>query len=370
MLKTCRNSNVNSSSWPIGGVRNISEAAGSSIQCQAIVDSDGDTITATPSSSFSSSGSSGIDELEYVDDNNNGCGLRGVRLWENLETTEQRNTNGLHVIVINQRGWVKRDNDDDPHRLYNATPRLKPQDQNAKIHLEPLDIGEPSSPCESCSSAHAESIPTAKRSPTRVPITPTSPTADAEDADTERTDVERKKRDRKHRNWVMSDPQCPTPQRPCDFEEDTWGLRSNLAAYAREQRARTAARKHASSQPKPKAFPATAYNTLDASPPPKFGDRETGLFWRPRGADDDGSTASGDELASTMPSDDDEQFMFSRRSVGPAPTTSPPRRRPGSPYPFTGGRQVGEAEGGKNTMGLSIDIPSVALDSYGGESKQ
>ena len=275
------------------------------------------------------------------------------------------NTNGLHVVVINQRGWVKKDNDDDPHRLYNATPRLKPQDQYAKIDLEPLDIGEPLSPCDSCSSAHAESIPTAKRSPARVPITPTSPTADAEDADTEKTDVDRKTRDRKHRNSALSAPQRPAQQRPaqqrpCDFEEDPWGLSSNLAAYAREQRARTAASKHASSQPKPKAFPAAAYDTLDASPPPEFGDRETGLFWRSREADGDGS----------IPSDGDEHFMFSRRSVGPARTTSPPRRRPGSPYPFTGGRQAGGAEGGKNTMGLSIDIPSVALDSYDGESKQ
>lgn len=180
-----RNNNVNVPSWTIGGVRNSSEAAGSSIQCQVIVDSDGDTITATPSSSSSSSSSSGIDELEYVDDDNDGCDLQGVRLREHLEAREQMNTNGLHIVVINERGWVKRDNDDDPHRLYNATPRLEPQDQDAKIDLEPLDIGEPLSPCDSCS-AHAESIPTAKRSPARVPITPTSPTADGEDADTEK----------------------------------------------------------------------------------------------------------------------------------------------------------------------------------------
>ena len=331
MLKIYRNSNVKSSFWPIGGVPNSSEAAGTSVQRQVIVDSDGDTINATPSSSPSSA-SSGIDELEYVDDDNDGCGSRGVRLSEHLEPRGQRNTNGLHVIVINQRRGVEGDDDNnDPYRLYNATPRLKPQDQNAKIDLEPLDIGEPSSPCDSCSSAHAESIPTAKRSLARVPIIPTSPTADAEDADTERTDVERKKRDRKH----------------------------------------------ASGWPRRKALSAVAHDTLNASSPRESGSRETGLFWRSREADDDGSTALRAELASIISSDDDdERFMFetpletSRRSVGPALTTSPHRKRPGSPYPFAGGRQAGWGEAGKSTMGLSIDIPDVALDSCDGEGKQ
>ena len=158
----------------------FSEAAGPSNQHHPRFDSDDDAIIMTPSSSSSSSDSSiGTDELEYA-----GLGY---------DPYDRRQRNTTASYGIDQLEFVKKDDDDDdPYGLYYATPRLSPQDQNVRIDIDHLDIREPpprSPSCDSCTSAHAESIPTAKRSPVRVPITPTSPTADAEDAETEKNGV-------------------------------------------------------------------------------------------------------------------------------------------------------------------------------------
>lgn len=191
---------------PMGGGWNNSEAPGPSNEHDTTIDSDDNAITMTPSSFSSSDASSGTDEIEYVNDDR--CGRQGVRLREPREDRKHRNTNALQSF--DQRRCVGECREDhDPYSLYYASPRLNPQDQDARTEVKALDIREPNSPCDSCSSAHAETIPTAKRSPARVPITPTSPTADANDADTEKTDVERKQRERKNRNSETTAPQGP-----------------------------------------------------------------------------------------------------------------------------------------------------------------
>ena len=170
----------------------ISEAAGPSNQLHPRFDSDDDAITMTPSSSSSSSDSSiGIDELEYAGLGYDPYSPQAIRDRSSLGDRRQRNATALYGI--DPLEFVKKDDDDDdPYNLYYATPRLSPQDQNVRTDIDHLDIREPaprSPSCDSCTSAHAESIPTAKRSPVRVPMTPTSPTADAEDAETEKNGV-------------------------------------------------------------------------------------------------------------------------------------------------------------------------------------
>ena len=349
-------------------------------------DSEGDTITMTPSSPSSSNGSSGIDEPEYVDDDQ--YGHQGVRLREPLEDRKQRKPNGSHTI--DRCGYVQEedDDDDDPYGLYYATPRMSPQDQNARIDVETLNIREPHSPCDSCSSAHAASIPTAKQSVVRVPITPTSPTADAEDADTEKTDVERKQRERKNRNSAT-----PILQRPHaitsntlppygtnlllgiaptlgDDEENTRALESNLRAHILEPRDRTGASTRTSGKPKPKPPPmsAPAFYTRPATPPLDLRDWEAGLFWRSQGADGSGGAASRDEQAYMVPFDEIMVDMRTgmRRRVHP-PMRPRQRKRPGSPYPFVQGRQAAGPGGGRGMRDLSLVIPDVEVKSHRGE---
>ena len=117
--------------------------------------------------SSSSTTSSVIDEPKYAIDDNDQQILPLAKLREYLEAKKQSPTNGMHST--DQRGCLEGADDDDTRALYHATPRLRPRHQNAKINLKPLDIVEPQSPCDSCSSAHARSIPTAKRSPARSP---------------------------------------------------------------------------------------------------------------------------------------------------------------------------------------------------------
>ena len=175
--------------------RNVKEVA----KAPGPLDSDGDAISMTPSSpsSFLCSSSSGVDELEYVDDDDD------VKGREQLQDRKKKNITS--PFTIGKSGCPDAeafDNCQCPKCLYYATPRLDPL--KTTTDPEPLDLGPPPSPCDSCSSTHAESIPTAKRSSVRVPITPTSPTADAEDADTEKTDVERKQRERRNRVPTLS----------------------------------------------------------------------------------------------------------------------------------------------------------------------
>ena len=347
-------------------------------------DSDGDTITMTPSSSSSSNGSSGIDEPEYVDDDR--YGHQGVRLREPLEDRKQKKPNASHTI--DQCGYVETEeegDDDDPYGLYYATPRMSPQDQNARINVEPLNIGEPHSPCDSCSSAHAESIPTAKRSPVRVPITPTSPTADAEDADTEKTDVERKQRERRNRNSATSILQRPhavtsktlppygtnllfgKPPILGDDEENTGALESDLRAHILEPRDCTGASTRTSGKPKSKLSPmsAPAFNTRPATSPLDLRDWEAGLFWRSQEADVSGSAASRDEQAYMVTSDGEiivDTRTGMRRRIYPS-VRPRQRKRPGSPYPFVQGRQAA-GPGGRGFRNLSLEIPDVGIQSH------
>lgn len=344
----------------------------------------------TPSSPTTANDSSGIEELEYVDDAHVRYDVQGVRLCEPFESREWRNTNAS--ITIDRREWVEEDydDDDDPHGLYYATPRLSPLHQNARTDIGPLDIRRPPSPCDSCSSAHAESIPIAKRSPVRVPITPTSPTADADDADTEKTDVERKQRERKNRNSSRSAPQSPHTNTsrtlpPYDtnsifFEIDpnhgnnedlTMALQSNIRAHALEQRQRTAASTRSSGKPKPKCSPLSAPALYPRPATSHQGDREAGLFWRSREADGSMNAASRDENFS--PVSLEGKLMVNKRTgslrrFGPAAARALPRRRSRSPYPFVDGRQAGGAEGGRGLRGmLSLEIPGAGLDDPGKE---
>lgn len=371
---------VKCSSWPIGCGWNNSEAAGPSNQHNPTLDSDGDAITMTPSSSSSSNASSGIDELEYVDDDDGRYGLQGVRLREPVGDRKQKDTSASYTM--DWRRYVEDNNDDDPYGLYYVTPRLSPQDQNGRTDIEPLDIGAPPSPCDSCSSARAESIPTAKRSPVRVPITPTSPTADADDADTEKTDVERKQRERKTRNPAMSAPQSPhahisrtSPPYGTniislridpylgDDEKNTSALESHHTAHDPEHRDRPAASTRASSKSKPKPSPMSvpAVDTRPAHPPLDWGKQETGLIWRSREAENSASAASRDENADVVSFDGRvvaETRAGVRRRIQ-RPVRSPQRKRAKSPYPMAEGRQ--------GPRDLSLEIPDAGNDSHGRE---
>ena len=306
MLKANRDRIVKRSSSPLGCGRSNSETAGPSSQHHPAFDSDGDAITITPSSCSypPSNDSSGIDEPEYVDDDR--YNHQGARLREPLKGRKQRNSNASNPI--DERSYVKIEvgsDDDDSFGLYYATPRLSPQDQNGRTDLEPLNIGEPHSPCGSCSSTHAESIPTAQPSPVRVPITPTSPTADADDADTEKTDVERKQRERKRRNSPTSAPQSP----------------------------------HA--------------NTSRRTPPydPNIVFSGAGPF-----------TISSDGQIMV------DKKTGMRRRVHPSMSVRPrQRKRPGSPYPFAERRQAAGPGGGRGQKGLSVEIPDAGFGSHRGE---
>ncbi|CAD6593420.1 MAG: hypothetical protein ASARMPRED_007507 [Alectoria sarmentosa] len=365
------------SSSRMGGGWNNGETTGPFNEHSPTLDSDGDAITRTPSSSTSNA-SSGSDEPE--DDDNDRGGCQGVRL------RKPRNTKPL--CIIDQRGYIE---GDCPSGLYYATPRLSPQDQNAETHTESFIIGEPPSPCDSCSSAHAESIPTAKRSPARVPITPTSPTADADDADTEKTDNERKQRERKNRNLAKAATQTANSNMsmmvpPCrthtvlhgidpnpgdniancaviessitspaleegahsagDDAENTRVQESNLAAQALDQRSTSV-----SPKPTPSPTPASALHTRPATPPRDQRDRETGLYRR-----------SGQAAKADMP--------IGMRDEGGPLARPPPRRRPMSPYPFAKERQATGPEGGRHLRDLSLEIPDAGFDSHDGEGEQ
>lgn len=346
-------------SWPTSASRNNSETAGSLGQHHATIDSDSDTVISTPSSS-SSNAPPGIDEPEYVEDDRYSC--HGVKLPEPLEDRERRNSNASDTI--DQCGYVEDDDDDDDsHGLYNATPRLSPQDRNAGRHVERIDIGPPPSPCDSCTSAHAGSIPTVKRCPVRVPITPTSPTADGDDADTEKTDVERKQRERKKRNPETSarpNPHANTsttlPRLEPEFRDDSENMRTiqqNLRTHGLGRRERTAASIYMSSKQKPTPSPITlpVLSTSPVTPPLCERDREAGLYWRSSQAKDKGNAALGDTEYGILPS----------------PTRSPQPRRPRSPYPFAAGRLAAGAEGGRGLSDLSLQIPEAELDTHGRE---
>lgn len=306
-----RDGNVRRSFWPRGGVWNKTEAVRSSNQYQAILDSDGEVLVATLSSSPSSSASSEVDERDIISDDNDQRVLPGVRLHEHVEVREQSNRNGLHII-IDKRGYVK--GDDDSGLCCHATPHPGPQHQNAKPDLEPLDMEYPPSPCDSCSSTYAESITTAKRSPVRVPITPTSPTADAEDADTEEPDVERTKRDRRTRNpalhirRIIIPPRTSAPHdarilsfetetKRSDGKECTRVLHPNLAAPTLDQGARPSTNnEYGSSNPNLNQAPCTHPTSPSSSPDP-----DSGLFWRSR----ESSTDRNNNNTTTAPADSD-----------------------------------------------------------------
>ena len=341
------NSGINAeySFGPIGGVRNNSEAIGSSDKPRDTFDSDGDAITVTPPSSSSLDASSGIDKLEYVDDDYDQNNFQGVRLGEPLRDRERGDSSAS--CFMDQHGGVN--GDDDSSNLYNATPSLRPQNQYA------FSFGEPLSLCISCSSTHAESIPTAKRSPARVPITPTSPTAYAEDADTEWPAVERK---RKSRSSAMLDPQIPQPKTSrlsprsdtniplfrtnpnnlSDHEANRKTSNFHLAAHALERRARTAAPARPSGKPNSTHAPVSApiLRTPDTW--------EAELCLRSREAENSGYTASGNEGASNGSLMHNRRFRPSRRG-GLTATKHRLRIRTGTPYPFVFGEQLRGGEG-------------------------
>lgn len=376
------NRSVKRSSRSTDGVWNNSEPVSSLNQHNLTLDSDGDTMTMTPSSS-SSNASSGIDEVEYVDDDNDRYGRQGVRLREPLQDRKRRNTNASHIS--DQRGNVKEE-DDDSSGLYYATPRLNPQNQNAKTELEPLNIGEPPSPCDSCSSAHAEMIPFAKRSPLRVPISPTSPTADAEDADTETTDIERKLRERKTRNSTISAAQSPHTNRVnttrtlppsntnilmsgIDFkfrnhEITEASLRVQIQA-AHAHIARMSGRPSPNPNPPPISAPHSYLHPTPIPPPlAQPDDREAGLFWRSREADRRSRAAAPRDGFANDPASSSSDGTVTidartgmRRRVGSAPMSSPRLKRPATPYPPAEGWQGAGPEEGKRVRGLVVEIP-------------
>ncbi len=349
-LKINSDNNAECSFGPIDGVRNNSEAIGSSDKPRVTFDSDGDAITVTPPSSSSLDASSGIDKLEYVDDDYDQNNFQGVRLGEPLRDRERGDSSAS--CFMDQHGGVN--GDDDSSNLYNATPSLRPQSQNA------FSFGEPLSLCISCSSTHAESIPTAKRSPARVPITPTSPTAYAEDADTEWPANERK--ERKNRSSAMSNPQIPQPKTSrlsprsdtniplfrtnpnnlSDDEETPNTSHFHFAAHALKPRAHTTAMARPSGTPNSTHAPVSVpiLRTPDT--------REAELCLRSRGAEHGGYTVSGNEEASMVSVDGslmhNKRFRPSRR--GGLTATKPRLRiRPGTPYPFVFGEQILGGEG-------------------------
>ena len=303
------------------------------------LDSDGDKVIMTPSSpstSDDSSNSSDTDEPDYVTDNDDRNDRRSVGPREALEN--------------------RRDNsENDPLGLYYATPRLSPQDLNAKKDIEPLDITRtPASPCDSCSSAHASSIPIAKRSPVRVPTTPTSPTADANDADAEKTDVdmEQKQRaERRFRNMMKYAAQG----------SHTNGSRLSRAHAADQPGNRTTPTiPHSSaskSSPKPRpssqSSPAPCSSSCSSSRTlsPQQSDPEAGLDWQARGADERPRAATsaprGGYLSFALASRDGEKLSAR------APTLEGYERPAGGPEK----RGKGSGNGGKE-RGLVIEIPS------------
>ena len=322
------------------------------------LDSDGDKVIMTPSSpstSDDSSNSSDTDEPDYVTDNDDRNDRRSVRPRRGLETRRRKHTN--------QGGWVEEDGDDDnsgndPHGLYYATPRLSPQDSNAKKDIEPLDITRtPASPCDSCSSAHASSIPIAKRSPVRVPTTPTSPTADANDADTEKTDVDVEQKQRVERR-IRNLMKCAA------LGSHTNGSRlSRTHAPDQPGNRTTPTIPHSGtskSSPKPRTSspesPAPCSSSCSSSKTlcPQQSDPEDGLYWQARDADERlraaPSAPHGDYLSLALAIEEEEKLSAGEATLGnyERPAGEPERRGKGS------------GKGGKEG-GLVIEIPSLGM---------
>ncbi|KAM0796404.1 hypothetical protein BDR22DRAFT_825188 [Usnea florida] len=327
------------------------------------LDSDGDKVIMTPSSpstSDDSSNSSDTDEPGYVTDKDDRNDRRSVRPREALENRRRKHTN--HQYSTNQGGWVEKDGDDDnaendPYGLYYATPRLSPQDLNARKDIEPLDITRtPASPCDSCSSAHASSIPIAKRSPVRVPTTPTSPTADANDADTEKTDVdaEQKQRvERRFRSLMKGAGQGP----------DTNGSRWSRAHAPDQPGNRTTPtiphsstpksspnpRPSSPSSPAPRSSSCSSSKTLS----PQHSDPEAGLYWHAREADEllrAAASAPHDEYLSLAWAIEEREKLS---AAGEATFGTS-----GRPAAESERRGKGSGKGGKE-RGLVIEIPSM-----------
>lgn len=298
------------------------------------LDSDGDKIIMTPSSpstSDDSSDSSDTDEPDYVTENDDRHGPRSVRLDDD-------------------------DSDNDQHILYYASPRLNPQDHNAKKDIETLDISrEPPSPCDSCSSAHASSIPIAKRSPVRVPTTPTSPTADANDADTEKTDVdvEQKQRvERRLRNLIKSAAQgshadgsrCSRAHAP-----DPPGNRiTPTIPHSSTSKASPKPRHSPPSSP----APCSSYSSSSKTLSPQQSDPEAGLYGQARDADERprAATSAPHEkyVSLALALEEREKLSAGKATWGDntRPAGEPERKGKGS------------GKGGKEG-GLVIEIPSL-----------
>ena len=341
---------------------NLNAARLSKQQHSLTLDSDGDKVIMTPSSpstSDDSSNSSDTDEPDYVTDKDDRNDRRSVRPREALDNRRRKHTN--HQYSTNQGGWVEKDGDDDnaendPYGLYYATPRLSPQDLNTKKDIEPLDITRtPASPCDSCSSAHASSIPIAKRSPVRVPTTPTSPTADANDADTEKTDVDAEQKQRVERRF-RSLMQCAA-QGP-----HTNGSRSSRA-HAPDQpenritptipqsstsKSSPNPRPSSPSSPAPRSSSCSSSKTLS----PQHSDPEAGLYWQ---------APEPDELlraAASAPRDEYLSLAWAieeREKLSAAEATFGKSGRPAG-EPERRGKGLGK--GGKE-RGLVIEIPSM-----------
>ena len=327
------------------------------------LDSDGDRVIMTPSSpstSDDSSNSSDTDELDYVTDNDDRNDRRSVRPREALESRRRKHTN--HQYSIERVGRVEDGDSDnsekDPHGLYYATPRLSPQDPNGKKDIEPLDITRtPASPCDSCSSAHASSIPIAKRSPVRVPTTPTSPTADANDADTEKTDVDVEHRlrvERRVRSLMKSAAQS----------SHTNGSRLSRTHAPDQPGSRTAPTIHHSSTSKssPKPRPSSASSPAPCSSScsssktlcAQQSDPEAGLYLQTRDIDERLRAATsaprGEYLSVGMAIEERERLSAGEATLGnhERPAGEPERRGKGS------------GQGGKEG-GLVIEIPSLGM---------
>ena len=311
----------------------------------------------SPSTSDDSSDSSDTDEPDYVPENDDRNARRSVRPREALEHRRRKHANPQYST--DQGGWVEEDGDDDdfdndPHGLYYATPRLSPQDHNAKKDIEPLDITrEPPSPCDSCSSAHASSIPIAKRSPVRVPTTPTSPTADANDADTEKTDVdvEQKQRvERRLRNLLRSTAHVShTNGSPLPH------------AHAPEQKGNrtTSTIPHPSSKskstPKPRPSPpSSSASSSSTTLSPQQSDPEAGLYWQARDADERLRAATsapyGEYMSLALALEKGEKVSAGEATLGDD----------GRPNGEREGRRKGSGKGGKEG-GLVIEIPSLGI---------
>ena len=340
---------------------NLSAARLSKQQHSLTLDSDGDKVIMTPSSpstSDDSSNSSDTDESDYVTDKDDRNDRRSVRPREALENRRWKHTN--HRYSTNRDGWVEKDGDDenaetDPYGLYYATPRLSPQDLNARKDIEPLDITRtPASPCDSCSSAHASSIPIAKRSPVRVPTTPTSPTADANDADTEKTDVDAEQKQRVERR-------CRSLMKGAAQGPDTNGSRLSRAHAPDQPGNRTTPtipqsstsksspkpRPSSPSSPAPRSSSCSSSKTLS----PEQSDPEAGLYWQARESDEllrAAASAPHDEyLSLALAIEERERLSAGEATLGESrtPAGEPERRGKGS------------GKGGKE-RGLVIEIPS------------